>query len=386
MINLKILIIKLSPVEGLNSSMIRTLALTKGLLSLGHTIDFVTIPISNTHVKTDMYDFMDNVKLISTTKNVLYEGITSKESNTSTVKTNLIKILRKIYHKFSLYNYTHSIAKDVDISILNDKYYDIVISSSDPKTSHIAMKRLINQGLKYKKWIQYWGDPMTLDITKKTVYPKFFIRNIEYNILKDADKIIYVSPITLKKQKVLFPNLSNKMHSFPVPYIQKRVYPEPENKLFTIGYYGAYPSNVRDILPLYKSCVQLVNKVHLDIIGDTDLSLETTQNVKIYPRGDISTFEEKADLLVCMLNSRGTQIPGKLYHYAATNKPILVLLDGENKEEIKKYLESFDRYIICENNIQSVTSALNDIVNSSKAYSPCSSFAPEIIANSLLRV
>lgn len=61
-------------------------------------------------------------------------------------------------------------------------------------------------------------------------------------------------------------------------------------------------------------------------------------------------YEEDADLLIVLLNKKGTQIPGKIYHYAGTNKPILIILDGDRKEEIKEYLSLFNRFYFCENN------------------------------------
>lgn len=379
-----ILIIKLSPIEGLNSSMIRTLALTKGLLSQGHKVDFITIPISETHVTANEYDFIENVGLIRAQKNVAYENVVSRKNNQGSIKTSLIKLLRKTYHKFSLYNYTHSIAKNINISLLEKRYYDIVISTSDPKTSHIAMKQLINQGLKYKKWIQYWGDPMAIDITKKSIYPKWIVRNVEKNLLSNADKIIYVSPFTLKEQKEMFPSLASKMSFLPVPYISEKYYEKTKNEKFTIGYFGAYPSKVRNIMPLYAAGVKMQENIKLNIVGDSDISLQPTNNISIYPRGDISNFEKNADLLVCMLNSSGTQIPGKIYHYASTNKPILVLVDGEKKEEMKKYLESYNRYIICENKEENIMIAIKKIMDNNEECEPCISFNSELIAKAFI--
>ncbi|HEY5555499.1 hypothetical protein [Acetobacterium sp.] len=381
---MNILIIKLSPVEGLSSSMIRTLALTKGLLTLGHHVDFLTIPISECHVIGKCYDFLENVRIIRTKENTRYDSITSKKDKSKNVKIGIENILRKTYHKFSLYDYTYSMAKRVDINLLKTKYYDVVISSSDPKTAHIAAKQLFEQGLKYKKWIQYWGDPMALDITNKSIYPQWVIKKVENDLLKSADKIIYVSPFTLKKQKKAFPKLAQKMIFLPTPYIQEKLYDETQNMKFTIGYFGAYTNRVRNIFPLYKAGKLMKDSIIVNIVGNSDIVLEETDNIKVYPRGDISRFEREADLLVCMLNRGGTQIPGKVYHYAATNKPILILLDGDNMNEIREYLESFNRYIICNNEAESIVNAINNIKNYPKTALPCNEFKPEKIAEAFI--
>lgn len=328
---------------------------------------------------------MDNINIIRTSSNLKYDTVVSKRKRGILGRLS-VNIIRKIYHKLSLYNYTYSIAKNVNILLLKNKSYDVIISISDPKTSHIAMKRLISQGLNYGKWIQYWGDPMTNDITNKSIHPNWYVKRKEYTLLKDADEIVYVSPFTLEQQKSLFPSLANKMHFIPTPYLKKKNYPPHKNKKFTIGYYGAYKSKVRNIMPLYNSCIKLGEQIHLDIIGDSDLILSETKNIKIYPRGDISNYEEKVDLLVCMLNSSGTQIPGKIYHYAATNKPILIILDGDKKEEIRKYLDSFDRYIMCDNNVNSITTIITEIMSSNDEYEPCKNFEPETIAQRFINL
>lgn len=373
----------LTPINSLNSAMLRSIALTKGLSALGHSIDFLTIPISVTHVKTNKHEFLKDVNLITTQNNKIYDTIASNEQK-SKIKKLLVQTLRKIYHKFAIHNYTYNIAKNIDISLLPRSNYDVIISVSDPKTSHIAVIKLIKQGLKYKKWIQYWGDPMTLDITNKSLYPKSLIKKMEKDIISNADKIIYVSPFTLNEQKKLFPKRATKMSFLPVPYIEEKIYKYTENENFIIGYFGAYYSHIRDIKPLYEAVSELEDSTFLNIVGDTDIELKKTNNIKIYPRGDISSFEKTADLLVCILNKNGSQIPGKLYHYAATNKPILVLLDGENKEKMSKYLKSFSRYIISENNKESIINAINKLRENYKLYEPCKSFNPVSIAQRFL--
>lgn len=380
---MKILMVKLSPIESIDSATIRTLALTKGLIEQNGVIDYLTIPISNNHVTFGERYFFKSMNIIQANSNSTYESIIKHNGR---LKKIIVDLLRKIYHMFSLYDYTYSIAKNIDISLLNNNEYDLIISSSDPKTSHIAVQKLIKLGLKYKRWIQYWGDPMALDITNKSIYPKWFIRKIEEKLVCKADKIVYVSPFTLEKQKKLFPSIADRMYFLPIPYIEEKIYDNTKNSKFIVGYFGAYESNVRDIIPLYKASMKLKDTIHLNIVGNSDILLKQTENIKIYPRGDISLFERNADLLVCVLNKKGTQIPGKLYHSAATNKPILVILDGDNINEMKLYLESFNRFITCENKEESISDTIRCIVSEGKNYNPASQFSASTIARNLLEL
>lgn len=384
---MKILIIKMSPVEGLSSSTLRTTALAKGLLELGHEVDYLTVPMISSHVINKSNNVRDSFNIIRAPQNIVYEVIasrTKKDSKKNSLKSLAINIIRSIYHKLTLFDYTYKIAREFNIKTLEKLDYDVMISSSDPKTSHILAKRLVEQGIKYNKWIQYWGDPLTNDITNKTIYPKWILRRIELNLLRSADQIVYVSPFTYKQQINDFPKLATKMKWLPVPYIKKKNYNSVSNEIFTIGYYGAYFTEIRNIMPLFNSCKKMKDNVHLDIVGDSDLELKDEENIKIYSRRNVDDFEMKVDLLVCVLNNSGTQIPGKIYHYAATNKPILVLLDGDNIEEMKEYLESFNRYIICINKEEEIISAIKEVMDNPQTYKPCEILEPTFIANRVI--
>ncbi|KAA0955536.1 glycosyltransferase family 4 protein [Sporosarcina sp. ANT_H38] len=384
---MKVLFICMFPVEANNSAMMRNLALVNGLLSNKCEVDFVTITASENVQAVNKNEKLDGFNIIKLKGNDLYNTVTSvKNGGKSVFKSLAISILRKVYHKVTIYDHTLKIAQQIDINRLNQKEYDLVISSSDPKTSHIAAINLMNQGLKYKKWIQYWGDPMAMDITNRSIYPNLYLRSIERKLLKDADQIIYVSPCTYEAQKQTFPELAEKMSFVPIPYREQRIYPETKNAKFLIGYFGAYMKISRNLEPLYTTCDHLRQNIDLIIMGESDCEFAEKENITVYPRGNISEYEAKADLLVCVLNKVGTQIPGKIYHYAATNKPILIILDGENKETIRTYLEPYNRYIFCENNKEDIERIIKEIIEHPVQYNPCKAFDSRMIAERILEL
>ena len=102
------------------------------------------------------------------------------------------------------------------------------------------------------------------------------------------------------------------------------------------------------------------------------------------PRGDVSSYEKKADLLVCVLNRYGTQIPGKLYYCASTCKPVLVILDGDEIQKMKDFLLTFDRFYLCENNENSIRNTVLQIMEDSKEWGPCPLLNEEAIAKKVL--
>jgi hypothetical protein len=384
---MKILFICLFPIEANNSAMMRNLALVNGFLTNGCEVDFVTIPPSKNVQVVDESDKLEGINIVRLKGNELYNSVISiNKGKNNILKNSTMAFLRKVYHKMSIYDYTFKIAKQIDIGVLNQREYDLIISSSDPKTSHIAAMKLIKQGLKYKKWIQYWGDPMAMDITNRSIYPNIYLRNVEQKLLRGADRIIYVSPCTYEAQKQTFPNLARKMSFVPIPFRERKIYSEVKNDKFLIGYFGAYMKISRNLEPLYNTCDNLHQEFDLIIMGETDCEFAKKDNILVLPRGDVSKYEAKTDLLVCVLNRSGTQIPGKIYHYAATNKPILIILDGVNRETIMNYLEPYNRYIFCNNTEVDIKLTLRRIKEEQIQYTPSEAFDSRVIAKEILEI
>ncbi|WP_138205975.1 glycosyltransferase [Haloimpatiens lingqiaonensis] len=384
---MRILFVTLRAIEINSSVTISNIGLLKGLLELGCEIDLLMPEVSENLKQYDpVKGIIDELNVLRIKGNAVYENLVTGNSNKA--KKIFVDFLRKVFYKISLHDNTIRLVNNADISILNGKKYDLVISTSDPKTSHMFTERLIKQGLRYNIWLQHWGDPLSIDITKENIYPKSYIMFKEKQIISCSDLIVYVSPLTEKIQGTLFPKYKNKMFFIPLPYDKEKLYKKTKNKKFTIGYFGDYNSKSRNIMPLYNFCVQNSN-YNLIIAGSTDLSLIEKENIKILPRirqDQINELEEKCDILACICNKSGTQIPGKLYYYSGTNKPIMTILDGEYKEEIKNYLLKYNRFNICENNSKSISETISELSKINSTYEPCIDFSPKEIARKLLQL
>ncbi len=386
---MKILFITLDPVESSSSAMTCNLGIIDGLVGNGHSVSILSIQ-QNVNQRSNEKSWYSNIEVIRLKSSKLYNSIESKKNNNH-FKIKIRKFIRGIYKRVSIYNNTYIAAKKFNPDILKNKTFDIVISASDPKTSHIVLNKLKKSGFKSSRWIQYWGDPLSIDISNLIIWPKWFVRLIEYNLIKSADSIIYVSPFTLIEQQRIFKSLRQKMKFVPIPYIKSKSsrndYNIESNSLL-ITYLGSYYSNIRNIKPLYNSFNMIDSNIKMIIAGPTDLNLESNNNISILPTVGadlVNKFEEECNAYICLLNKNGTQIPGKIYYYSGTDKPIIVIIDGELGHKIKNYLERFNRYIFCENNEQSIAEAIKSISKFDK-YKPVEFLESNFVASKIIDV
>ena len=354
------------------------MAFIKGLVQLDYYVTIVCLEGASEIYDGTSFEFMKHVDIIYINKKSTY-GYVIEEVH----RNDLIRKMRKIYQLLKIYDYTKSMAEHIKVSCLKHTRYDYIISISDPKSSHLAARKLIAQGVTYKKWIQYWGDPFATDITNKSVYPMWIYKKIESKLLEKADRVVYTSPITLRMQQKIYRKYGTKMYYCPTGYISELITNNSDNKI-RIGYYGAYYSSIRNIVPLYEACLSLKDFATLSIVGDSDLKLDSKENISCRPRGNVEEEEKNTDIFVCILNRKGTQIPGKIYYYAASNKPILVILDGCYKSKIKEIFSQYDRFYFAENNQDDIKKKVISIIEENREFSPCKDFAADNVARIVL--
>lgn len=247
------------------------------------------------------------------------------------------------------------------------KNYDVVVSMAYPPVSHkLAGYMIKNKIICPKKWIQLWEDPWAEDLGNKDDYNKS--KRAEGKLLDEAWDIVYVSPLTMINQQRIFPNNKSKMRWVPlsVYYDNNSVkYSQSENRY---GYFGAYNPDVRNLQPFYEAAKN--TGISVDICGSPFGLFESTDKISISPRlpvQELKHHEDNVNVIICLFNLGGGQIPGKIYQYAASNKIVLAILDGSEEEKrlIKEYYSKYNRFIFCENTVESITKAISDIESGS---------------------
>ncbi len=332
------------------------------------------------------------------------------KKNQSNFRSNNIKgtILNKARIHFKWKGYTRSFIKNIYTKIFNpnrlynlnitwlknaskfkkEREYDIVISNSTPAASHkLVMDLLSKKHIKCKRWIQIWEDPWFFDLYAGHDEK---VKQEEHRLLKAAKEIFYVSTLTLEYQKTHFKDCAHKMNHIPLPYLQMGEN-KPRNKSSVVhfGYFGDYFSITRNIVPFYQALIEINGFGY--IYGDSDLSLETTKTIEVCGRVTIDklvSVQEKSDVLVHLCNVKGGQIPGKIYHYSATTKPILFILDGTPDEivMIKSYFEKYNRFHFCNNNLEEIVSVMKSFTSGIEEFEkqPVSDFHPCQVISKLL--
>lgn len=305
-------------------------------------------------VKTIYINKLDQKSTSNQTDNVVttqaLNGGIPNHSFKKSVRNGIKKMYEFLFNTSYIYNLDRTWLKNAKC-FKEITPYDLIISNSSPASSHKLVLDLFSENhLTKTRWIQIWEDPWFFDLygghNEK-------IRSEEHRLLRAAQEIFYVSTLTLDYQKQHFPDCAARMKHIPLPFLKTTESQRIENTgELKFGYFGDYYSKTRNLKAFYEAVVK--SETAAFIYGDTDLAFPSTEHVTVHGRvtlDKLNILQDEADILVHLCNLKGGQIPGKVYHYSATTKPILFILDGTETEKkmIKNYFMQFNRYHFCEN-------------------------------------
>lgn len=358
----KIAVVLVLPVEYNTSSMLRCRAIISALGEMGHSLKcYCPNPDKNSKYFSKeevnipgMEIFRFGGKSWSETKGTIEQK--SRRSLKSRIKVTVLSLFRKIDVFGSTLLYLPERKRISDDIAKGD--FDILLSFSDPMPAHMIAK-YCKQHNPHLQYIQQWGDPLASDTISKIAQPVWVRKWIEESLLRPADKVCYVSPFTCEEQKQLFQKQANKMIFLPTPSLTYTERTSTSGKL-CVGYFGSYNSVARDIRPFYEAAKQNKNAEFL-IVGDSDLELESTDNISIInrvPPDELNRYMQKVNVIVCLMNLKGNQIPGKVYHDASSTKDILLIKDGEYGDAIQAFFQEYDHYTFVDNTAPSIDVAI----------------------------
>lgn len=377
---MKILVINGDCIQTNTSANLCHLAYLRGLLAAGHQVTLLSADGRDYTIDPAM-EIPEQVKQYTVYGVSFYEKLSlKKRRNENTVlSTSSGKVSTSVsnsaIHKFvtkiksailSIYGvhgiYATFVRKAQKFEL--DENFDYIISVSTPVTSHLLTHNLLKSGhIKGTHWIQIWEDPWYSDAYGFNGEEK--IRLEEKRLLSFAEKVCYVSPLTLENQKLLFPESAHKMFWQPLPFYyqtnERRDFQQGGNHY---GYFGDYFPEARDLEPFYTAAKK--TGIEVNICGNPSNLFHSTEQIHIHPRlplDELKPIESGTNVLVFLCNRKGGQIPGKIYQYSATNKIILFIMDGTEGEQrvLKDFFGKFNRYVFCQNTIDDIARAIRKI-------------------------
>ena len=364
---MNVLLISLFALERNTSVSISNIGITEGLLAQGHKLTWVMPYWAKCETNFDE----SKVRIIR---------VPGKDR-----KRDAGFFRNKIRSHFDMLGFTRPYLRQLKNTLVPNEYYDIVISTSDPKTSHVFASRLLRH-VKYGRWIQHWGDPLLGDITRNLWWPHCCIKLYEWNILRKADKVVYVTPFTCDAQRYEYPKMANKFTFIPLPADMCPTKTVSRTKQLHVAYLGDYNPVFRNLQPLYDACVNM-RDVCLTIAGNGP-KYPTQTNITILPRvsqKQALEIESDADVIFCVCNMCGTQIPGKILYKASSDKHILIAVEKELHDEMCRYFESYHRFVVCDNTQESIATALQSLTNRSHDYVTPECLFPVNVVNEILQ-
>ena len=376
------------------SGNIRTVALMNSLHDAGHIVHCLFVPTNNVSDKS-IYDNLIKIdKLITFPRTEVFFVAPSKEppKEDKSISGALRGWLIKTYSKLSVYDVFRLPLfklKKGDLSELDDTY-DYIVSSSEPRSSHLFAEKVIKMKKYQAKWILYWGDPMSNDVASDKLFGNREAKE-EHRLISVSDISVYTNPCAVSYMKGKYPKMASKITWIPTTDFKKDNSVVETGDVAKIGYFGDYRQMYRNIDPFYQACIE--NKLDAVIIGGGDRELRSEGTVKVHgrmSRDEIKAYEQECGILIVLENFSKTgnciQVPGKLYHYGLTYKYILVITESSN---IAKEYECFDRFIFVPNVKDRIAGVIKDIQSgkyASMKIGPVEGFKYEKIANDFISV
>lgn len=377
------------------SASIRNTGLIKGLANVGCEIDVLTQYWPEHMIDKSLVEYWpesvrikrDHLKVIDTYFGKANGGsVQHKNQKGAIAKT--IRVIKEVLKQTYFFpdidkEWIKNYSKEYDYSA-----YDLIISSSDTKTSHFIACELSDKF--HIPWYSYWGDPWEDDMGTKGLKKKI-AKIYEKKFIDRSDCVFYTSVPTLKAMQNKYPNADN-MFFLQRAYLEEIRSEKKNSDVVTISYCGSiyYGRNINHFLEEVNefSTKTKDRKIVVEIYGYypeqmvSEFSSEYVHFHKPVSYSKVNEITRKSDALLMVMNdSKSHQIPGKLFDYFGTDKAIVVLAADE-RNSVEEYIESTGRCIILHNNSIDIGKLIEKITR--KNYYPLKEFSPNIVAKDLL--
>lgn len=253
------------------------------------------------------------------------------------------------------------------LKLIKKENYDVIISSGPPFTSHIICG--VATCFKEFKWIADFGDPWTFASDRELPKWRNFIDGqIEKWMFNKMNHAIFTSELTKKKYSSRFCFLNQKssviMQGADTSKYDVR---NKTNLTNLLVYTGTFYPKIREPWALLEALKSLT-EIQLVIVGtmreDIKRFVEDNGITNISFTGQLSHEEAiewqlKANALIFVDNKFSTQIPGKIFEYLSSNKPVVAVIH-DNDSFISELSRKYCNIHVASNNSSSIIEKINE--------------------------
>lgn len=311
----------------------RTAELAKRFCELGHDVT-VYIPQND-------YDYTSFIKEYPITIR-FYQGF--KGRNKFVGIPIIDRVIYRVLYQFLAYPDRWNI-KPLMKALRKEAGYDLLVSIAMPYSTHWALGKLYNKGIKAAKcWVADCGDPFMLSGSNNFKQP-FYFKSLETRWCRMCN---FISVPTDKSYDGYYPEFREKIRVIPQGFdfsdIRTKEY--KKNAVPIFAYSGSTIPVRRDLRPILDILIKKKADFELHIYtSQKDIYSyykeqlgEKLQLHDYIPRLELLEKLSGMDFLLNLDNGTTVQTPSKLIDYALTGRPILSLNSCNIDEAL---LESF---------------------------------------------
>ncbi len=297
----------------------------------------------------------------------IYRKLLGKKKNEPLVVSESIsKIKNTFNHRLSLWIRMNLFIPDARVGwffpavkegkkFLSKNRIDVIISIGPPHTAHLVGRRLssIFKIPHVPVFIDPWIDIVYYHNYKRFKPTQILDKFLEAKVIKKAERIIFVTQTTKDDYIIKYPAIKDKSHVLYWGYNEDD-FSEVENEINPTNDNEEIITHAGNIYDYYnpvafwqfiKSEIENGRKLKIKFIGTVspginksiyELSItENIENLGFLPYKKMLEELMKSNVLMMMVTEK-RHVPGKLFEYLRTGKPILAF--GADNQEVKNIL------------------------------------------------
>jgi len=278
---------------------------------------------------------------------------------------------------------------------IKDFVPDIMLTHGYPFSMHIVGS-LLKRRYPHIRWIADYGDPWSGNPVSELPRPRWrqwLDYRLEETMLKVVDWVTVTTEATKQLYEIHFPFLVGRISVIPMGFDHEEIkavtpFPRPpgeESRIWFVYTGRLYPeardpkSFIQAVATLIQKDPSVVNRLRVFLVGEVHPTIKRLicgaqaryvfRFVKWGSVAESIAWMKTADYLLLFGNKGGIQVPGKVYQYIGTGKPIFMTVEVEKDPTVKVVLSN-PLSIIIKNESSQILARLISILYHGRAVAP----------------